>query len=138
MSENIEILVVYSAILLVVILAPILWDIKRSYDLKQKMIDKISSADPKVWEEVLKPIQGVVGLARLVMTLGIVIILGIAVFHLAVIGSSANEQLNSQQMDIVKNMMTILGGAVSAMIGFYFGQKSQSDPKPSTSPRPAG
>jgi hypothetical protein len=63
-------------------------------------------------------------LARSLMAFGIIIILGILAFHVLVtVTYNVATPVNPALVDIIKNLSTILGGAVSAIIGFYFGQR---------------
>lgn len=115
---------------------------------------------------------GIEGLGRVLMTFGIILVVGAAAFQILTITttslgtlptnfSSLGSQLislnttsnttsqvemdkmidivsknnqaiidtNKDFVDIIKTIMTTLGGAISAIIGFYFGQKSVAGEK---------
>jgi hypothetical protein len=94
-----------------------------------------------------EPVEGMTGEGRLAMTLGFVAIIGIVVIQLVLSSTelvntivttpvtSANnstltyaETTSASLIDVVKTIVTILSGAVTAMIGFYFGSKAASEP----------
>ncbi len=62
--------------------------------------------------------RGIPGLARATMALTVIVILGIAVFHILVKGAPGD---NSQ---IVNNILSMLAGLLAAITGFYFGGKA--------------
>jgi len=120
-------------------------------------------------DKLLESPEGLPGLGRIVMTMGALAIIAVAMIQLLISatappsisstitpGSGAyNEtlalvsQTTSTELDVVKSLVTILGGAVSAMIGFYFGAKSagsggtadgsgQNQPRTQTTPEGTG
>jgi uncharacterized membrane protein (Fun14 family) len=85
------------------------------------------------------------GEGRLAMTLGFIAIIGIAVIHLLLANAQLTNTIMSTpftnmdnatltyaqttsaaQIDLLKSIVTILTGAVTAMVGFYFGAKTAS------------
>ena len=90
---------------------PLVYDMRKAYGQKGKPSGEST---------------GFPDLARSLMAFGIIIILAILAFHVLatvtynVLPSTTNNAL----VEIIKNLSTILGGAVSAIIGFYFGQRS--------------
>jgi len=177
------VLITYIIALVLVLLIPELYDIRRSYNGRDKLrtdlkptIDKVlESAINKALEpankltirrgqqatqppakqpntDELKVLlekltaapEGLEGLGRVVMTLGVIAIIGIAVIQLLLTSSTLivdivsapvkapyfNQTLafadkaRSDQTDIIKTLVTILGGALTTMIGFYFGTKA--------------
>ncbi|MFP3976211.1 MAG: hypothetical protein ACLFVK_08340 [Dehalococcoidia bacterium] len=58
--------------------------------------------------------KGISGFRRAIIALTVIIILGIAVFHLLASGDSGSEQ-------VVSNILSMLAGLVAAIAGFYFG-----------------
>jgi hypothetical protein len=90
--------------------------------------------------------EGMTGEGRLAMTLGFVVIIGIVVIQLLMMSNSltasvvnpptplSNQTLTYAQTtsasltDTIKTVVTILSGAVTAMVGFYFGQKAAEKP----------
>jgi hypothetical protein len=105
-----------------------------------------------------EPPEGMTGEGRLAMTLGFVAIIGIVVIQLVLSSTqlvntivttpvtSANnstltyaETTSASFIDVIKTVVTILSGAVTAMIGFYFGSKAASAPDTTTpSAQPSG
>jgi hypothetical protein len=96
--------------------------------------------------------EGMTGEGRLAMTLGFVAIIGIVIIQLALSSTqladtivtmpvtSANnstlkfaETTSASLIDVIKTIVTILSGAVTAMVGFYFGSKAASAPETSAS-----
>jgi hypothetical protein len=97
------------------------------------------------FEKLIPSPEGMEGEGRLAMTLGFVGIIGIAMIQLLLnnaqltntivstpVTTANNATLTyvkdtiSSQIDLIKTIVTILSGAVTAMIGFYFGSKSAS------------
>lgn len=146
---------VYAVILLVIMMVPIWWDTKRAYHLKEHILQKLDEllksekidkdSTKKIFESLADSPEGIPGLGRLLMTLGIVAIVGISLFHMLVLSGSfydinlnpsatmSNQtyslikEIKTQQNTNAATLLTILGGAVSAIIGFYFGNKSATD-----------
>jgi len=104
--------------------------------------DKFSALVDKL-DKLIESPEGMTGKARVSMTLGFVVILGIAMIQLSLTssnltssillynvtkGSNATltyaETTNASLLDIIKTIMTIISGAVTAMIGFYFGART--------------
>lgn len=103
------------------------------------------------FEKLIPSPEGMEGEGRLAMTLGFVVIIGIAVIHLLLTSAqltntilstpvtSANnatltyaENASAAQIDLIKTIVTILSGAVTAMVGFYFGAKTATTSEAST------
>lgn len=102
---------------------------KTQKHLIDKLIDKASldKLDLKELKEFTKQIgkapPGIPGLARATMALTVIVILGVAVFHVLVIGVSGDisQNINSQ---IVNNILSMLAGLLAAITGFYFGSRT--------------
>lgn len=99
-------------------------------------------------EKLIPSPEGMEGEGRLAMTLGFVVIIGIAVIHLLLTSAQLTNTIMSTlttpltnmnnatltyaqttsaaQIDLLKSIVTILTGAVTAMVGFYFGAKTAS------------
>ncbi|HUK49648.1 MAG TPA: hypothetical protein VLV18_01335 [Terriglobales bacterium] len=157
-------IVVYVTALVFVMLSIVFYDSHRAYDQRQQLIDtlgetlervpagdmtKVAAAainKDKVSEFVDKLIEspeGMVGEGRMAMTLGFIMILGIAMIQLLLTSADLTrnilfmkattennatltyaETTSASLIDIIKTIMTIISGAVTAMIGFYFGARS--------------
>jgi len=103
-------------------------------------------------EKVIAPPVGLEGVGRVTMTLGVIAILGIAVIQLtlsstslisAVVSAPANSPMlnqtltfannaRSEQVDVIKTLVTVLGGGLTSMVGFYFGTRAAQEPKSET------
>jgi hypothetical protein len=70
-------------------------------------------------------------LSRSLMTFGLILLIGIIVFQLllAITTNVLPLAITTSVIEITKNVTTVLGGAISAIIGFYFGQRSRSGEK---------
>lgn len=62
---------------------------------------------------------GIQGLSRASMALSVILILGIAVFHLI-----TKEEPAEGDSQIVSNILSMLGGLLAAITGFYFGGRT--------------
>jgi hypothetical protein len=66
-------------------------------------------------------------LYRALMTFGVIIVVGIVVVYLVALINfnivTANENVNAL-IDVLKNLSTILGTALAAIVAFYFGTRS--------------
>jgi hypothetical protein len=62
--------------------------------------------------------SNVKGLARATMALTVIVVLGIAIFHILAKGAPGE---NSQ---IINNVLGMLSGLLAAITGFYFGGKA--------------
>jgi len=60
-------------------------------------------------------LKGISGFRRAIIALTVILILGIAVFHLLVNDTDSNSRA------VVNNILSMLAGLVSAIAGFYFG-----------------
>jgi len=82
----------------------------------------LNNLEQKELDTILKqcsaPPPGIPGLARSMMALTVIVILGVAVFHVL---TSVNGENNSP---IVNNVLSMLAGLLAAITGFYFGGKS--------------
>lgn len=63
--------------------------------------------------------QGMQGLTRGLIALTTILILGIALFHLAIFGSPSSDVTPT-----LNNLLSLLGGLLAAITGFYFGTRS--------------
>jgi IPT/TIG domain-containing protein len=82
---------------------------------------------------------GIQGTTRSIFTYGLLALLGAAVFYLLAFN---NDDRASEYAD---KLLTVLAGALSSIIGFYFGSKATTEgvksvasPRDDTAPKPAG
>jgi len=64
----------------------------------------------------MKPV-GVEGVARAAMAIGLIVVVGVAVFFLLILAPK-------EDYSIVKEVLLILAGAISSIVGFYFGGRA--------------
>lgn len=120
--------IIYIVVLALVAGLPLLLDICLAYRSRNKtrnlLVEKASldKLELKELQEFIKeigaPPPGILGLARSVMALTVIVVLGIAVIHILVEGPRGD---NSQ---IINNILSMLAGLLAAITGFYFGGKT--------------
>jgi len=123
-----EMLLLYVLVIALIILVPWVIDIFLSYRLANNNRDKFieKAAEQGLTQDELNallksvavPPPGIPGLSRATMALSVVMILGIAVFHLLVKGPADSSQT-------ISNILSMFGGLLAAITGFYFGNKSK-------------
>ncbi len=126
-----EILLIYAVVLVAVASLPMILDLLLAYRAKHRMADLIHvmiqmipqddlvrREIPKFLHELEAPPAGVPGLARATMALSVVAVLGLATFHLLVFGTPAGDT------QVINNVLSVLGGLLAAVAGFYFGGKA--------------
>lgn len=122
-------ILVYVVIVAVFISLPWVIDILMAYvsqyKIRKQLVEKASANNISLAElkELLKEIGkapgGMQGLSRASMALSVILILGIAVFHLI----TKNEPTDGDSQ-IVGNILSMLGGLLAAITGFYFGGRT--------------
>ena len=126
-------IVIYTLILAFFITIPTILDICKAYNSRKEtwllLIDKASQNDLKL-EELQALIQataagppGISGMSRALMALAIIIILGIAIFHLL---GTCHLKDNTQ---IINNVLSMLAATLASITGFYFGGRSAEEKK---------
>ena len=123
-----EIILVYIVLIVIFAGLPGILDICLAYRsqnrtrnilIEKAALDKLELAELREFiKESGKPPPGIPGLARATMALTVIVILGIAVFHILVKGAPGD---NSQ---IISNILSMLAGLLAAITGFYFGGKT--------------
>jgi hypothetical protein len=127
-------MVIYLVVVTAFILVPVLTNMLLAYlfanrqrhNLMMELVnrvatDKLATGELKeILEESRKEAFAMPGLARSTMALAVILVLGIAVFHVIVIGIPPSND-DSQ---IVNNILSMLAGLLAAITGFYFGGKA--------------
>ena len=72
-------------------------------------------ADAYIAKKNKDELKGVSGFRRATIALTVILILGIAIFHLL------TRPVDPDSKEIVSNIISMLAGLVSAIVGFYFG-----------------
>jgi hypothetical protein len=114
-ADIVAITIVFAIIVAFAMLIPLLYDLHLAYS--KKHVNQEGK------------LIGLEGLGRTTMVVGVVVLVGLALFYL--IGSFSlgiqnhpDNDLSQSMIDVIKNITTVLGGAISAIIGFYFGNKA--------------
>jgi len=90
--------------------------------IEKASLDKLTLNELKEFvKESGKAPPGIPGLSRAIIALTVILILGIAVFHLLLFEGSPMDKDNSQ---IVNNVLIMLAGLLAAITGFYFGGRA--------------
>lgn len=121
-------IMIYVSVLALIAGFPLILDICLAYRSRNKtrnlLIEK-SSLDglqlkelQEFMKESAKPPPGIPGLARAVMALTVIVILGVAVTHILVEGSPKDDS------QIIDNILSMLAGLLAAITGFYFGGRT--------------
>ena len=81
--------------------------------------DQLSKSEREwISSEIGKPVIGIKGYTRGLLALSIILLLGCSLFYL--IGSGGD-------MSLIKEVLTIMSGTVSALVGFYFGGRASEE-----------
>ena len=114
-ADIVAITIVFAIIVAFAMLIPLLYDLHLAYS--KKHVNQEGK------------LIGLEGLGRTTMMVGVVVVVGLVLFYL--IGSFSlsiqnhpENDLSQSMSEVIKNTTTILGGAISAIIGFYFGNKA--------------
>jgi len=134
--------ITYASMLFVILLLfafaslPILWNIKGYYghlsqirDLLDKRLS--SSCNQAELVQLVKDAlavqsSGMQGVARATMALTLSVILGAAIFLL--IANPCNLNADNAALTMLKDILLALTGAISSIIGFYFGGRATQNP----------
>jgi hypothetical protein len=122
---------IYGLILVSFIMLPTIIDIFLAYHSRNKnwqlLIEK-ASKDNLTKEELEVLIKatsggppGIAGMSRSLMAFAVLIILGIALFHLM---AYCRNPLNDKITTIISNVLSMLGATLASITGFYFGGRS--------------
>lgn len=115
--------IIYVAALLLFASVPILVDISKTYkaqeDVRQKFAP-ISNVTPEQLAVILSASAGIPGLGRYTIAISVVMVIGLALFHILI-----NPQSYSQaQTQTFTAVLSLLGGTLATITGFYFGGKT--------------
>ena len=125
----------YVLLLVLSVLIPIVLDIWKAYgfanstqrELLKDIIEKIPPGGidsvrlGQLLGELTQSPPGIPGLGRSTMALTVILVLGAAIIHLLVIPSELPNR------EIIGNVLSLLGGALASIVGFYFGGKVALD-----------
>lgn len=118
---------VYVLIIAVIAFLPLIIDVIMAYKSRSRIGTLLAGKDgeSKIGLDELKELikeadkspKGITGLYRATMAVVVIVILGIALFHLLITRSASDNQ-------IIGNMLSMLGGLIAAIVGFYFGGRA--------------
>ena len=125
-------IVVYITVVALLMGVPWVIDIIMAYksqgEIRRLLINKasVNGITPTELRELLKACKeapgGIQGLSRASMALSVILILGIAIFHLLVNGKGTDGE-----SQIISNVLSLLGGLLAAITGFYFGGRAAEE-----------
>jgi hypothetical protein len=128
----------YAVILAAFIAIPTIADIFMAYYSQNKtwklLIEKAGqdTLDKEELQTLIKATAsgppGIAGMSRALMALSVIIILGIAVFHLLAYGQQ------QENLTIINNVLSMLGATLAAITGFYFGGRSAEEKTKTAAP----
>ena len=81
-------------------------------------------------KESTKPPPGIPGLARTTIALTVIVILGVALFHLLTDNGSGDNS------GIINSVLSVLAGLLAAITGFYFGGRAAEKKPDETEKKP--
>lgn len=132
-TSSVNPIAIYALILVLFIALPTIIDIIMAYSSRKKtwtlLIEKASqdTLDKEELSALIKATAvgppGISGMSRALMALAVIIILGIAVFHLLV-----NCQ-NTDALPIIDKVLSMLAATLASITGFYFGGRSVEEKK---------
>ncbi len=92
--------------------------------IEKASLDKLELNELKEFiKESGKAPRGIPGLTRGTMALTVILVLGVAVFHILVKGAPGDDS------QIINNVLSMLAGLLAAIAGFYFGGKAAEKKK---------
>ncbi len=113
--------------LVALILIPWLVDIRRGYKSRDKAVETLANLlkDAKLDKSDLEPLakqffdspSGIEGLGRMILALSLISVIGLALIYLVLTDGSTG-------LDIARTVLTALAGALTTIIGFYFGSRA--------------
>ncbi|HEY6873212.1 MAG TPA: hypothetical protein VI298_10850 [Geobacteraceae bacterium] len=128
-SQGITFLWLYVGLIVALPLICTIYDIYKSYKERSTVLSKLpANADIAEIKALLVDMDqgpsGLTGLTRGIVTVTIILILGFAVFHLVVFAPTVPH--------VAEQLLTLLGGTLTAITGFYFGTKAATAATPPT------
>jgi hypothetical protein len=94
----------------------------------KKLPNSLSADDLAKLQGLLAAVSpsGITGTTRSILTYSLIIILGIAVFHLLALPPAA-PNLATSYADYADKILILLAGSLTTAVGFYFGAKATAD-----------
>jgi hypothetical protein len=118
----------YVLIIALVVLVPHVIDIIKAYKSQNKMRELLVTKCAKdgldatelkeLLKEAAKSPPGITGLTRGAIAFTVIVILGIALFHLLITRTAQDSQ-------VIGNVLSMVGSLIAAIVGFYFGGKTK-------------
>jgi hypothetical protein len=118
--------IIYVLLIVLLPVASTIYDIKKSYAERTKVLDKLKQGSTVdeikgLLTDMDQGPTGLIGLTRGVIAVTLVLILAIAAFHFVVFGNKVP--------DIAEKLLTLLAGTLTAITGFYFGARTAESAK---------
>ena len=125
-SRGLALLLVYLGPIFLLLISCTIYDIHMSYKERTGVLKQLQ---PKATNEEIKALlkdmdqgpTGLVGLTRGLIALTLILVLGIAAFHLILFAPKVP--------DIAEKLLTLLAGTLTAITGFYFGSRAATEAK---------
>lgn len=118
----------YALVIALLILIPHVLDIVKAYraqnKIREQLINKCAKdgISPEELKELLKEARksppGIAGLTRGAIAFTVIVILGIALFHMIITRTAEDSQ-------IIGNILSMVGSLIAAIVGFYFGGRTK-------------
>jgi hypothetical protein len=108
-----------------------LYDIRKSYKERETVLKDLSASttvdDRKaILAAMDQGPTGFTGLTRGIVAVTLILVVAIAIFHIVVFGTISSN--------IAEQLLTLLAGSVTSIIGFYFGSKTATEAAKPTQP----
>lgn len=143
-AEGMKVIWPYLIVVLAIAVLPRIVDILAGYissALALKRLTSLANNDKldkeelqRLMETAVEPPKGIPGLARTSIALAVVGVIGIAVFHVLVF----YQKPSGDTPQVLTNVLSILGGLVAAVTGFYFGGKASTEGAAKKEQKPVG
>lgn len=126
-----DIIIIYALILALFIAIPTIMDVILAYRSRNKnwqiLIEKASlnGLDKDEFQGLIKATStgppGISGMSRSLMAFGVILIMGIALFHLLAYCK------DPETIKIINNVLSMLAATLASITGFYFGGRSAEE-----------
>jgi hypothetical protein len=141
-SDPTTIIFLYALIVGLFIFALMGWDLKNAYkaatDIRARLFANLKDPTPDqlraLATDLSQALPGIPGLARSTLALGLLLILGIVLFHLLVFGAPGFN--NGEVGKLVHDLAILLGGSLTSITAFYFGGRAVQEGAASAASQP--
>lgn len=132
-SRDLVLLLVYVGLLVLLPVGCTIYDIRKSYQERNKVLKKLMANATvqdigTLFSSMDRGPTGFTGLTRGLLALTLILVIGFAVFHLVVFAPA-------KLPDVADKLLMLVAGTLTAITGFYFGSKAATEAAQQT---PAG